>query len=141
MTLANGLLRPKRSSMFKFRKEYLVVSILLFLVEVFIGVYVKDQFFRPYVGDYLVVILLYSIGRTFWNERVKVVAYSVLIFSFVLEILQYFNLVELLHLDHIKLARIVIGTSFAWEDLVAYFLGIMTVLWLERFRESKKAKN
>ena len=122
--------------MFKFRKEYLIVSIVLFLIEVFIGVYVKDQFIRPYGGDYLVVILLYTILRTFWNARVKVVAYSVLVFSFVLEFLQYFKLVELLHLDHIKLARIVIGTSFAWEDLVAYFLGIMTVLWVERFRGS-----
>ena len=122
--------------MFKFRKEYLIVSIVLFLIEVFIGVYVKDQFIRPYGGDYLVVILLYTILRTFWNARVKVVAYSVLVFSFVLEFLQYFKLVELLHLDHIKLARIVIGTSFAWEDLVAYFLGIMTVLWVERFRRS-----
>ena len=126
--------RKKKKRMFKFRKEYLIASIILFLTEVFIGMYVKDQFIRPYGGDYLVVILLYTILRTFWNERVKVVAYSVLIFSFVLEILQYFKLVELLHLDHIKLARIVIGTSFAWEDLVAYFLGIMTVLWVEQKR-------
>jgi len=116
---------------FVFKKKYLYASLLLLGIEIFIGIYVKDRFIRPYVGDYLVVILLYTILRTFWNERAKVVAYSVLIFSFVLEILQYFKLVELLGLGHIKLARILIGTSFAWEDLVAYFLGIMTVLWWE----------
>ena len=116
---------------FVFKKKYLYASLLLLGIEIFIGTYVKDRFIRPYVGDYLVVILLYTILRTFWNERAKVVAYSVLIFSFVLEILQYFKLVELLGLGHIKLARILIGTSFAWEDLVAYFLGIMTVLWWE----------
>jgi len=121
----------KEQKIFTFKKNYLYATILLFGIELFIGFYVNDRFVRPYVGDYLVVILLYTLLRTFWNERVKVVAYSVLIFSFVLEVLQYFKLVDLLGLGHIKLARILIGTSFAWEDLVAYFLGIMTVLWWE----------
>ena len=38
----------------------------------------------------------------------------------------------MLGLGHIKIARILIGTSFAWEDLVAYFLGIMVVLVVEK---------
>ncbi len=121
-----------------FKKKYLLATIVLFGVELYIGFYVNDQFVRPYVGDFLVVILLYTFLRTFWNAKVKTVAYSVLIFSFVLEILQFFKLVDILGLGHIKIARILIGTSFAWEDLLAYFLGIMTVLWFERKNENKK---
>jgi len=116
---------------FYFNSKYLIASIVLLAIEILIAIYVNDRFIRPYVGDFLVVILLYTMIRTIWNGRVKAVAYSVLVFSFLLEFLQYFKLVDMLGLGHIKLARILIGTSFAWEDLVAYFLGIMTVLWLE----------
>ncbi len=117
---------------FTFNRKYLYLSLLLLGIELFIGFYVKDRFVRPYVGDFLVVILLYTLLKTFWNARVKVVAYTVLVFSFVLEILQHFRLVDMLGLGHIKIARILIGTSFAWEDLVAYFLGIMVVLVVEK---------
>ncbi len=124
-------MKETKKNNFVFNRKYLYASLALLGIELFIGFYVKDRFVRPYVGDYLVVILLYTALKTWWDAPVKIVAYSVLIFSFVLEILQYFKLVDLLGLGHIKVARILIGTSFAWEDLVAYFLGIMTVLWFE----------
>ncbi|WP_201768006.1 DUF2809 domain-containing protein [Acaryochloris sp. CCMEE 5410] len=40
------------------------------------------------------------------------------------EVLQYFKILELLGLGSSSLARTVIGTTFSWEDLVAYRLGI-----------------
>ncbi len=128
----------EQNEKFTFNKRYLYASIVLLAIELFIGFYVNDRFVRPYVGDFLVVILLYTMLKIFWNASVKFVAYSVLVFSFVLEILQYFKLVDLLGLGHIKIARILIGTSFAWEDLLAYFLGIMTVLWFEGKNENTK---
>ncbi|HFC00279.1 MAG TPA: DUF2809 domain-containing protein, partial [Phaeodactylibacter sp.] len=109
------------------------LAVLLFLVEVYIAIYVRDDFVRPYGGDYLVVILIYFMVKTFWNEQPFKVAICVLIFSFVVEILQYFKIVEILGLQDIKWARIIIGTGFAWEDLVAYSLGIMTILFGEYF--------
>jgi len=41
--------------------------------------------------------------------------------------------VKLLGLGHSQLARTVIGTGFDWGDLVAYTLGILTVLGFEKF--------
>ncbi|HIB66328.1 MAG TPA: DUF2809 domain-containing protein, partial [Phycisphaerales bacterium] len=38
---------------------YLVLTLLLLAVEVYIGLYVRDSFIRPFVGDMLVVVLLY----------------------------------------------------------------------------------
>jgi hypothetical protein len=58
-------------------------------------------------------------------------AIGVLIFSYVVEILQYFKVVELLGLERSNFARIVIGTSFEWMDLVAYTTGIGLVLLIE----------
>jgi hypothetical protein len=59
-------------------------------------------------------------------------ALFVLLFSYVIEILQYFHLVSLLGLQNNKIARIIIGTSFAWMDLVAYSVGIGLVLIFEK---------
>ena len=125
-------------SIFTFNKTYFALAILLFIVEVFIGVYVKDNFIRPYGGDFLVVILLYFLVKAFFNISVFKAALYVLVFSFAVEFAQYFKIVEILGLQDIKLARIIIGTSYAFEDLVAYFLGIVAVLVGEYFLNKKK---
>jgi Protein of unknown function (DUF2809) len=117
--------------MFAFQKKYFFGAILLFLIEVFIAVFVHDSIIRPFGGDFLVVILLYFFARSFWNSSVLKVATTVLLFSFLIEILQYFQLVKLLGLEHSELARIVIGTSFAWGDILAYSLGFLAILVFE----------
>lgn len=111
---------------------YLYWTIGLFLVEVYIALYVRDEFVRPYVGDFLVVILIYALIRAFFKFSMLSTALGVLIFSFVVEILQYFNIVEILGLGHSRFARIVIGTTFVWEDLIAYSLGIAIALLCEQ---------
>ncbi|NEU09363.1 DUF2809 domain-containing protein [Flavihumibacter sp. R14] len=106
-----------------FNKKYLFLSLLLFVTEVLIALFVRDAFIRPYFGDFLVVILLYCIVRMFWNFPVLPTVLAILAFAYLLETLQYFNLVEHLGLQHSELARTVIGTGFAWGDMLAYTLG------------------
>lgn len=113
---------------FTFHRSYFILAILLLFIEICIGLYVKDDFIRPYGGDFLVVILLYFLVKSFSNISVLSAALGVLLFSFTVEFAQYFEIVEFLHLQDNKLARIVIGTSYSTEDLVAYCLGIITVL-------------
>jgi hypothetical protein len=55
--------------------------------------------------------------------------------AYAIEILQYFNLVKLLGLQHSSLARIVLGTAFQWMDFVAYTIGILVVMAVERGNE------
>lgn len=115
-----------------FYKKYLLCTVLLFITEVLIALYVHDRFVRPYVGDYLVVILIYCFIRSFVKMPVLPTALAVLVFSFLIETLQYFNIVEILGLEKIEIARIVIGTGFSWWDLLAYTCGIVTVIALEQ---------
>jgi hypothetical protein len=61
-------------------------------------------------------------------------AIGVLIFSFTIELLQYFSIVEKLGLQGSKIASTVIGTLFEWIDLVAYVMGIAIVLMVEKYR-------
>ncbi|MCH5689461.1 DUF2809 domain-containing protein [Niabella sp. W65] len=123
--------------MFTFRKNYFFFFILLLVVEVLIAVYVHDNFVRPYIGDVLVVVLLYCFLKAFVKVPVIPAAIVVLIFSFVIETLQYFNIVDRLGLEHSKLARTVIGTYFAWEDIWAYVAGFILILIAERLLISR----
>jgi hypothetical protein len=118
--------------MFKLRGKYIILTIVLFLTEVLIAVYVHDSIIRPNVGDFLVVILLYCFVRGFFNVNVIKAAISVLIFSYIVEFLQYLHIVQILGLEKNKIARIVIGSSFSWVDILCYTLGILFVLIFER---------
>jgi hypothetical protein len=113
------------------RKQYLAITILLFLTEVLIALFVNNKFIRSYVGDFLVVILIYSFIRSFFRLQVLPTTLGVLLFSFVIETLQYFNFVKLLGLEKILWIRIILGNSFSWFDLLAYFLGVLLILLLE----------
>lgn len=115
----------------RFHKRYFIYTVLLFLIEVLIALYVNDAFIRPYGGDFLVVILIYYFVRTFFKISPLKVAVGVLLFSYAIEILQYFKLVSLLGLQDIELARIIIGTGFSWWDMLAYTLGILVVYALD----------
>jgi len=118
--------------MFQFQKHYFLLFVLLLAIEVFIGFYVHDSFVRPSVGDFLVVILLYTLLRSLVKIDVLPAAIFVLIFSIAVETAQYFNLVEHLDLSSNKFARIVIGNSFEWSDILAYTAGIIITLLFEK---------
>ena len=123
--------------MLTFNFRYFLFALVLFVIEVLIALYVHDSFIRPYVGDYLVVMLLYCAVRTFIKASPVKVAFGVLLFSYVLEVLQYFHIVDRLGLTDNQLARTVIGYGFEWIDLLAYTLGIVTVLILETVNRAK----
>ncbi len=118
--------------MLTFNKRYFIFTVLLFSVEVLIALFVHDRFVRPYVGDVLVVMLMYSFIRSFFKTPVTGTAIFVLAFAFAIEVLQYLKIVEVLGLQNSKVARTMIGTFFEWRDLVAYVIGFVIILVLER---------
>jgi hypothetical protein len=119
--------------MFTFNKNYFGLAILIFIIEVLIALFVHDRFIRPYLGDVLVVILLYCFLKSFLKLPVLTAALGVLIFSFMIEFLQFLHIVEKLHLEESKIARTVIGTSFSWIDLLTYVVGISIVIIIEKY--------
>jgi len=119
--------------MLHFNRNYFLLTILLFVIEVFIALYVNDNFIRPYLGDVLVVILIYCFVKSFLKISVTKAAIGVLLFAFFVETLQYFAIIEILGLQDNQLARTVIGTSFAWEDILAYIVGIVIVIVCEKW--------
>ena len=127
--------------LFRFNKHYFFLAILLFVTEILIAVYAHDDIIRPYFGDYLVVILLYCSLKAFVSISILPACILVLLFSYLIEILQYFQLVQRLGLQQSELANTVLGNSFAWADIVAYTAGILTVYFVEKYRISVSGKN
>ncbi|RYY55032.1 MAG: DUF2809 domain-containing protein [Chitinophagaceae bacterium] len=119
---------------FRFSTRYFLIALLLFLVEVLIALHVDDAIIRPYVGDVLVVILVYTAVRAFLYSPVQPMAVAVLLFAFAIETAQYFRLVYRLGLGHSRLARTVIGIGFDWKDLLAYTIGFFIILLAEHYR-------
>ncbi|RZM76166.1 DUF2809 domain-containing protein [Leptolyngbya iicbica LK] len=111
---------------------YLAWTVLLLLIELGIALFVDDDFIRPYVGDVLVVILIYAWVRAFFKVAILPAALGVLVFAFGVEILQFLNIVEVLGWESSAIARTVIGTTFSWEDLVAYTVGVGLLLGAEK---------
>lgn len=107
------------------RLVYLSLSIILFLIELFIALFVHDRFIRPYFGDVLVVILVYSAVRVIFPEKPKLLPIYVFIFAVLVEVSQYLDLAELLG-GGVILSTI-IGTSFSWLDILCYFVGTLLI--------------
>jgi hypothetical protein len=112
-------------------KTYLFWAVLLLILELGIGFFVHDAWIRPYLGDFLVVILLYCIVSSFLIARKELILLGVLLFSYFVEMLQYFNFVAVMGLQDIAMARILIGTYFSWMDMLMYSLGVLLVYLIE----------
>lgn len=123
----------------RFDKKYGCIFLALLAAEVVIARYAHDRLIRPYGGDFLVVILLYSLVRAFWKGRVLYQALGVLLFAYFVEGTQYFRLADRLGVARYPTARLILGTSFAWGDILAYSLGIALVYGLETaFRQGAR---
>ena len=123
--------------MIRFHKIYFLLAILLFITEVLIALYVKDAIIRPYVGDFLVVMLVYCSIRAFLNFSVRSTAIFTLLFAYAVEIAQYLNMLKWLGLENNRFARIVLGSSFEWIDMLAYTLGAVFIIIVEKYISKK----
>lgn len=112
--------------------KYLILTILLLLTEILIAVFLHDDFIRPFFGDFLAVIFVYS-GLRIFSKKTFATAVMSLIIACIIEALQYLKFLELTGLINYKVLAIVLGNSFSWLDILAYFLGFVAVLIAEYF--------
>ena len=126
----------------KARLPYIIGFLLLVAVEVCIGVFYFSHFIRAYIGDVIIVWVLYCLFRSFVPKRFSSygIAIGILIFSFAVEFLQKAHIADILGVEN-KLLRIIIGTSYAAEDLWCYVAGTaVTILeiWLFKRQSAQK---
>ena len=118
----------KSENIFRKRVIYLGVFVLLLIVEVCIALFVKDRFVRPYIGDVLVVMVVYAFVRIFFPSGVGLLPLYVFLFALSVEIAQYFHIVSLLGLEGSRVVRVIVGGVFDWADVLCYGVGC-GIIW------------
>lgn len=111
----------------KFNIKYFLLTVVLFFIEVLIATKLKHIFFiRAYLGDVIVVMLLYALVKSFVtvNSNQKLIS-GIFIFSCLVEIAQYFNIAEILGFRKGSIMYIVVGSSFSWIDILCYAVGCL----------------
>ncbi|WP_185430802.1 ribosomal maturation YjgA family protein [Aeromonas jandaei] len=111
------------------RGKYIVSFTVNLIVVLLIGFYGASWFWRVFLSDVIIVVLLFSFLKMLTPASTLKVSLSVLAFSYLVEISQYFNLVEFLGVNN-KAIRIFIGTHFDWLDLIAYIVCFFICLFV-----------
>jgi hypothetical protein len=119
--------------MFQFNLKYFLIFISIFIIEVIIAIYIKDNFIRPYFGDYLVIFLVYYFLLSCINADKNKIALGVLVFAFTVEIIQYFQVLSYFNLEKNRILRIVAGNTFSFEDLIIYTIAFLTIIFFNRY--------
>lgn len=124
--------------MIRFNVRALLISLFLFLLLVLMALYVKDRIVRPFFGDTLAVIWLYYTMRAVVNISPFRLSIVVLAIAFCVEFAQYFNVVELLGMQDIKVAKIILGSTFDVMDLLAYSVGWLIIVAITAYSSSRR---
>lgn len=116
----------------KKRIFYALGTMLIFLIELLIALYVRDQWIRPYAGDILAVILVYFGLKTLWPSFEKAAAVAFLVGA-AIEMAQGIHILKHLGLENNRYLRIILGSTFDWQDLACYFIGMLIILFVEKY--------
>ncbi len=116
----------------KRRSVYLLLTLCCFvLCIVIVKLFSNDLFIRGVIGDFIVVIFIYCFVKCISDVKSFLLAISTLALSYLTEFLQYLHLVSYLGLEQSELAKIIIGATFDFTDLVAYTAGVICVYLLD----------
>lgn len=107
------------------RIVYGIAAIILLTIEVLIALFVHDGFIRPYIGDVLVVAVIYSFVRIFVPNRCRLLPLYVFVFACTVEVLQLFDIAGQMGLSDNRFFRILIGSVFDIKDIICYAVGCL----------------
>ena len=112
--------------------RYLAAFILVLLAEILIALFVHDRIVRPYIGDVLVMVLMYTFIKIFLRREHRLLPVYLFVFAALVEVLQYFRLAELLGVENTVLS-IIFGSTFDTRDILCYLAGsVLLLLWENR---------
>jgi hypothetical protein len=124
----------------KIHLKYFITFILLLIIEILIARYATG-FLRHTIGDYLAVMFVYTFIKSFFKIAIEKAAIITLVISYIIEFLQLSNLQNWYPSEYTKTFKLILGTSFSVGDLVAYTLGIGTIILVEKsFKNDRNEK-
>ena len=112
-------------------KRNIILFVLLLITEIAIAKFYFTEFIRHVLGDVLVIPLLYFLLRICTKASKLTSIISVLAFAYFIEILQWFDITEILNITNHTL-KIITGTTFDYRDLIAYTVGALLIVLFEK---------
>lgn len=107
--------------------RFALVFIIMVVIVIIIGLYASGPVWRGFAGDVIIVILLFYFVKVFSSKPSWMVALSVLALSFFIELVQFFQVLDVFGIES-ELLRGMIGSVFDWLDLLAYLIGFIVCL-------------
>ncbi len=116
----------------KRRLIYVAITVICFISCVLIvKLFAKNQFIRGFVGDIVIILLIYFFIKSFYNFHSVKLTIFILLLAFTTEFLQYLNLISTLGLGGNIFAELIIGAVFDPLDLIAYIIGAITAYTID----------
>lgn len=129
----------RRSFPLRLHWQSLLLSLGILVIEILIATrFAHMVFVRSYLGDFLVVILIYFLVQAFVDVPALKLAGGVFVFSCVVEIVQLLHPADLLGLAPGSIFFILLGNRFSWMDLLMYLGGCVAAYILDRAFRSRQ---
>ena len=121
-----------------------IINLIVFLtltgIEILIALFVHDDFIRPYVGDIIVIAVIYYFVRIFFPDGLKYLLLYIFAFSVMIEFAQLLELTKLVSGNN-RFLEILLGTFFSVWDIVCYAAGFIIVGIIETVIKKQQGKN
>lgn len=121
------------------RRAYFLAGLLLLAAEIVIGLFVRDRFVRPYLGDVLAAALLCCLARLVFPDKIRLLAFWVFLFCAAAEALQAFGLTARLGLQG-TVFGVLLGSTFDFADILCYLGGCLLVFLAETLWKRRKSR-
>jgi len=110
------------------RNIYILILFMSFIFcALIVAFFEGNLLIRGFIGDVIVIILLYTFIKSFKDVNTKKLSIFVFFLSWFIEISQYFKFIEFIGLSNYRMARVVLGTTFDSKDLIAYTIGVIVI--------------
>ena len=123
----------------RFSLKYFLAAFALFITEFLIARFINGGFIRNVLGDYLVVFLIYYFLLSFYKWQKFKLAVFVLLVAYLIEILQYVQILKILGIPKSTFTDMILGSSFDWLDMLAYTLAFLSLVLMQRIWKKKDA--
>lgn len=120
-------------SSFSLRLQWrsLLLALGILVIEILIATrFAHLVFVRSYLGDFLVVMLIYYLVQAFWDIPPLKCAVGVFIFACLVEAVQLLHPADWLGLRPGSILHVLIGNRFSWMDLLMYLGGCLVAYLL-----------
>ena len=114
------------------RLRFYLPSFGLFLITLamvaMIAILFRGGWIRHLVGDMLIVMVIAYLIHAWIALPLRTIPIGTLMFAWLIELLQFFKIIDILGWRGSQLAHLTIGSTFDWRDLIAYTIGAAIVI-------------